>query len=255
MTLPTHYTHLKPFADWFAGGLPILTYHKVGPRPWGARLKGLYASQRLFEKQLQELHGAGYQPASLDLIPQLPAPARSIVLTFDDGFEKVFRHALEPLLRHRFRAVQFLVADRLGALNDWEMAEGEVAEPLMDATQVREWLAAGHEIGSHTRTHPYLTRIGQAQAREEISASKKRLEDLFGRPVRHFCYPYGDYSAEICELVAAAGYTTACTTRAGLNTPSTPRYELHRITVRYPSRSLRRLKLWLAERRAARPQP
>jgi peptidoglycan/xylan/chitin deacetylase (PgdA/CDA1 family) len=253
MTLPTHYTRLKPFADWFAGGLPILTYHKVGPRPWGARLKGLYTSQRLFEKQLQELHGAGYQAASLDLIPQLPAPARSIVLTFDDGFEKVFRHALEPLARHGFRAVQFLVADRLGALNDWEMVEGEVAEPLMDATQVREWLAAGHEIGSHTRTHPYLTRISKAQAQEEISASKQQLEDLFGRPVKHFCYPYGDYNAGICELVAAAGYTTACTTRAGLNTRSTPRYELHRITVRYPSCSLRRLKLWLAERRAGRP--
>ena len=127
------------------------------------------------------------------------------------------------------------------------MAAGEVHERLMDPSQVREWLAAGNDIGSHTCTHPYLTRIPQEQAREEIRASKQKLEDLFGREVRHFCYPYGDFSPAIAELVGEAGYATACTTRSGMNTPATPRFELHRITVRYRSRSLRGLKSWWAE--------
>ena len=56
-----------------------------------------------------------------------------------------------------------------------EKAEGEAPAPLMDAAQVKDWLAAGHEIGSHTLTHPWLTRLPLSEAREEISGSKKKL--------------------------------------------------------------------------------
>ena len=142
----------------------------------------------------------------------------------------------------------FLVADRLGGRNDWEMAKGEASERLMHLGQIRDWLAAGQEIGSHTRTHPWLTRLSRERAWEEIHGSKKKLEDLFGRAVRHFCYPYGDYNVMVADLVAQAGYATACTTKAGLNTPATAARELFRITARYRSRSLRQLKNWLAQR-------
>jgi peptidoglycan/xylan/chitin deacetylase (PgdA/CDA1 family) len=233
----------------FASGLPILTYHKVGPRPWGARLKGLYVSARLYEKQMAELEAAGYRTCSPDTpaAPQEPS-RRSVVVTFDDGFRNVLQHALAPLTRRGFRAVEFLVADRLGGSNDWETARGEVPAPLMDAAEVRDWLAAGQEIGSHTLTHPQLTRLPVAQAREEISASKKKLEDVFGVSVRHFCYPHGDCNEAVAEMVREAGYVSACTTRFGVNNPDISPYQLLRITARYPTRSLRRLKSWLTQR-------
>src|SRR4051812_28595668 len=88
-SVPTYYTALGPFAGWFCHGLPILTYHKVGPRPWGARLRGLYASQRFLERQLRELRQAGYQSISLHAIPSDSSVfGASIILTFDDGFRK-----------------------------------------------------------------------------------------------------------------------------------------------------------------------
>ena len=243
-SLPTYYTHLPPFADWFAQGSPILTYHKLGPRPQRVRLKGLYLSRRLFTQQLRELHAAGYTTGSLDDFPPTAPTRRSIVLTFDDGCENVFRHGLDALAAVGFRAVMFVVAERLGQLNDWDMAVGEQPERLMDVSQIREWFAAGHSIGSHTCTHPALTQVSRAQAQEEICSSKKRLEDLFGRPVRHFCYPYGDYNPSVVDLVAQAGYATACTVRGGLNTAATPPMELLRITTRYRSRSLRTVRQW-----------
>lgn len=70
------------------------------------------------------------------------------------------------------------MADRLGQTSDWEAREGGEADPLMDESQVREWLAAGHQIGAHTCTHPRLSQLSDAQANEEISASRKKLEDL-----------------------------------------------------------------------------
>lgn len=242
--LPACYASLAPFRTLFAQGLPILTYHKLGPRPPGTRLKGLYLPARLFARQLAELRAAGFQTISLDQQAQATAP--SIVLTFDDGFANVLQHGLAPLAENRFQAIQFLVADFLGKTDEWDAALGEAPSPLMDVSQVREWLAAGHQIGSHGLTHPFLTRLPRDQAREEIRASKKKLEDMFGVPVRHFCYPYGDWNEEVRGFVAEAGYQTACATESGINPPGCPPLALKRVTVRYRSRNWSNFKLWLA---------
>lgn len=241
--LPSYYTRLKPFAALFAAGKPCLMYHKLGPRPRGVRLKGLYVSAALFDRQLRELRAAGFTgiaPGELTAHPD--NRAKQICLTFDDGFVNVLKFGLEVLSRHGFRAIEYLVADRLGGTNDWEQREGEASEPLMDGAQIKEWLAAGHDIGAHTLTHPRLSQVTLAQAREEIFASKKKLEDLFGRPVRHFCYPYGDWNPAIRDLVIAAGYETATTTAIGVNTAATPRFELKRFMARHQSLSFKALK-------------
>ena len=116
----------------------------------------------------------------------------------------------------------------------------------MDAPQIREWIAAGHQIGSHSLTHPRLTQLSIDAAREEISASKKLLEDTFGAPIRDFCYPYGDWNPAICDLVAEAGYVTACTTGFGVNKLGDSPLSLKRVTARYPSRDWRNFKKWCA---------
>lgn len=239
----TYYSSLKPFSGWFGGGVPMLMYHKLGPRPGGVRLKGLYVVERLFGRQLAELKAAGYTTGAYGRPAEKTGNAgKRVVLTFDDGFANVLSYGLEPLARNGFRAIEFLVPGLLGKVNEWEVKQGEAPERLMDGAQVREWLAAGHEIGSHTVTHPHLTQIGRAQAREEIFASRKRLEDEFGAPVRHFCYPYGDWNPAVRDLVREAGYETACTTELGVNTAETPAYELKRITARHRSVSFKAIR-------------
>ncbi|HZR16985.1 MAG TPA: polysaccharide deacetylase family protein [Verrucomicrobiae bacterium] len=242
-----YYSGLAPFRETFQRGLPILTYHKLGPRPRGVRLKGLYLSARLFARQLAELREAGFQSGSLE---NWNAQAgRRIILTFDDGHTNVLEEGVEPLAQNRFRAIQFLPAELLGKTNQWDVAQGEVPEPIMDAAQVREWIASGHEIGSHTLTHPFLTRLTPDRAREEISASRKKLEDLFGRPVEHFCYPYGDWNPAVRDLVGESGYKTACTTDTGINQATDSPYSLKRFTARYPTRNLKSFWGWLSSRR------
>jgi peptidoglycan/xylan/chitin deacetylase (PgdA/CDA1 family) len=221
-------------------------YHKIGPRPNGVRIKGLYVGADLLKKQLAELAEAGFNTPAYGDLPADANPGKTMALTFDDGFLNAFQSALEPLAQHRFRAMLFLVADRLGQYNEWETLLGEVREPLMDAAQVKEWLAAGHEIGAHTLTHPFLTRVSFREAREEVFSGKKKLEDLFGVPVQHFCYPYGDWNEPIRDLVREAGYLTACTTNFGLNTTATPPLELKRLTARHRSISIKAIKAHLA---------
>jgi peptidoglycan/xylan/chitin deacetylase (PgdA/CDA1 family) len=208
------------------------------------RLKGLYVSRKLFQRQVDELKTAGFTSGSLS--GWNAPPGRKVVISFDDGYVNVLQHGLEPLREAGLTAIQFLPANLLGKFNEWDVPEGEAPEPIMEASQVREWLSAGHDIGSHTLTHPHLTRLSPAPAREEISASRRKLEDLFARPIEHFCYPFGDWNDTVRDLVQEAGYKTACTTNPGLNASSESPFTLNRFTARYASRSFKAIWAWLA---------
>jgi peptidoglycan/xylan/chitin deacetylase (PgdA/CDA1 family) len=243
--LPRYYSSLGPYRELFAAGHPLLTYHHVGPRPRGVRLKGLYVSPKLFAQQIAELTAEGYETGAFGVVRSGPARPKPVFVTFDDGFADVFENALPVLRRHRFRSIQFLVADLLGKTSEWQASSGELPGLLMDKRQVKDWLNADQEIGSHTLTHPRLTQVSTSQAREEITDSKKKLEDTFGIAVEHFCYPYGDWNTAVRDIVAQAGYTSACTTNFGVNTTEADPFALKRITVRYPSRKLKNLGAWL----------
>ncbi len=238
---PKYYSRFAPFREVFAAANPILTYHQFGPRPRGARLKGMFLPERLFARQLAEFGAARVQ--FLELGDSLRRPGGSgVVLTIDDGFRSV-REFAQPLLADAgARALLYVVADQLGGTNAWDVAQGEAPGRLMDAAEVADWLAAGHRIGSHTLTHPWLTRVSWAQAHEEIYASRRRLEDRFGVPIRDFCYPYGDWNSEVRDLVVEAGYATAVTTQAGVNGPDADPYALRRFTARYASRNWKSLR-------------
>jgi peptidoglycan/xylan/chitin deacetylase (PgdA/CDA1 family) len=241
--LPTCFDSVEPFREFFQTGTPVLMYHKVAKRPRGVRLRGLYVNPEQFERHVQELKNAGFTTAALsELTSATVALSNKVVFTFDSGFRSVLDNGLRPLCNAGFRAIQFLVPNFLGKFNEWELRDGEVPEPLMDAFQVREWLSAGHEIGSQSMTHASLTRLSVRDAREEIFSSKKKLEDMFAAPVIHFCYPYGNWNDAIRDVVIEAGYQSACTTRFGVNTPETPKHAIHRIAARHPTRSLKALK-------------
>jgi len=239
MTLPDYYTELAPFRGVFQEGHPILCYHKISPPPKQARIKGLYLEPKLFLRQMSEITQAGLTSSFLGC--SAVSKKETITITFDDGFVSNLIEAVPLMKKVGVHAINYLVADRLGQTSDWEAREGGEADPLMDESQVREWLAAGHQIGAHTCTHPRLSFLSHDQAKEEIFASKKKLEDRFGLPMDHFAYPFGDYNETTVELVREAGFKTAVTMHRGVNWPNTPLFELKRWTARYESRNLKNL--------------
>ena len=223
MAWPDHYCQFAPFAEAFREGTPALLYHRLGSAALFTRHRGSTLPTRVFNRQLAELRTAGFSSASLD---DIPGSSGRIWLTFDDGDTSSLA-AIEPLRAHGFRATQFLVANRLGGFNDWD----RTGAPLMSKEQVRDWLAGGHDIGSHSMTHARLTALSAADAHEEIHASRRRLEDTFGVRVEMFAYPWGDWNARVAEEVAVAGYRAAFTTHPGVNDPTTNPFALHRHSV------------------------
>lgn len=95
--------------------------------------------------------------------------------------------------------------------------------------QVREMASAGIEIGSHTVTHPILTRVSSTRLSAELSLSRSRIECETRQRVESFCYPNGNYNAGVAEVVARAGYRCAVTTKAGWNRPGASLFTLRRI--------------------------
>ncbi len=252
-----YYAALAPYRALFRTGLPLLCYHKVARKPAGAKLRSTFISPRLFARQMRELRAEGFRSVGPEACLRSAAPAGSkeVVLTFDDGSLTALRVGAPVMAECGFTAINYLVADLSGGINEWDASRGEVPDRLMDDTEVREWMAAGHTVGAHTRTHPDLTKIPPDRAREEISGSKKILEDRFGVAVKHFCYPYGKASPAVRDLVAEAGYATAVTTEPGVFSPGTDQLLIPRFGARAHSLNLRNVFRFLTGQLGASSAP
>lgn len=87
------------------------------------------------------------------------------------------------------------------------------------------------EIGSHSKSHASLPDLSPSEQRQELADSKAALEEVIGRPVRSFAYPYGSCGRETPGLLRDAGYTSACTVVHGHVRSSDDPFLLPRITV------------------------
>ncbi len=222
------YHDLTSLPDW-PDGLLGLMYHAIEAPPLFHPLRGLYVDRGLLQRQLRELAGAGASLEGLSAWIDTPrATGKQVAVTFDDAFLDLRGNALPVLVELKVRALTYVVAGHIGGTNQWDVPLGAQLCPLMDRADLLAWQAAGQEIGSHGVSHCHLTRVSHEKARAEIFDSKKMLEDLAGRAVRHFCYPYGDYNDAVRDLVGAAGYETATTTDPGLNDQTTDPLRLRR---------------------------
>ncbi|HZC28728.1 MAG TPA: polysaccharide deacetylase family protein [Gaiellaceae bacterium] len=231
-------------------GPVILMYHAIGDL--GERGSRFVLPAARFRRQLAWLALTRRPILTLDEYVRhrherrLP-PARSVVLTFDDGYDDTAAVAAPLLARRRMPATVFLVSALLGRTNSWD-GDGSMlrGRPLLSAAQARRLLDAGHAVGSHTVSHVRVAALDDPAARAEIDGSRRQLEQRLGVPIRHFAYPYGATSAAAVELVRAAGFDSAVGIEPGFNGPAVPLHRLRRLEVR-GTRSIVRfaLELWL----------
>jgi peptidoglycan/xylan/chitin deacetylase (PgdA/CDA1 family) len=195
--------------------IPILTYHRLlpGSPDHTTDPKRIAVSQNQFRSHLKCLKSLGYRTASLaDYAEQLrrgrTSARKSFAITFDDGYEEVLTLALPVLQEFGFTATVFAVPGQLGGVNAWDDGHAK----LLSAAQVRTLAEAGIMIGAHTSSHVHLPQVGPALARREITDSKKRLEEMLGRPVTTFAYPYGESNPLVETFVQEAGFEAAYAT-------------------------------------------
>lgn len=195
-------------------GLRVLCYHKVGAAPRRSRLGELWVSPRRFRAQMKYLADNGYTSLHFSDLRKLrdsgaALPEKSVLITFDDGYENNYLCAWPILREFGLKANIFVVFGTIGKANLWHDPASEPWVNMATLAQLREMQESGTmEYGSHTMSHPRLSRLELGDAACEIAESKRQLETLLGRPVCAFAYPYGDgaYSPPVREKVLAAGY-------------------------------------------------
>jgi peptidoglycan/xylan/chitin deacetylase (PgdA/CDA1 family) len=197
--------------------IAILTYHQIDAiPPKGAPFRSIYVTPHAFARQMAMLKLLGYKGLSMTaLMPYLRGERSDKVvgITLDDGYLNNLTHALPVLARHGFSATCYAVSQLAGKTNVWDAEIGIAQTPLMNAAQLRQWVAGGQEVGAHTRHHVRLPQIDAITSRDEITQCKAELEQMLGSPVNHFCYPYGEFTSEHTEIAREAGFHTTTTTQ------------------------------------------
>lgn len=187
----------------------VLMYHSVAPYdedPFQVTM-----TPQRFERQMRWLRSRGLRGVSMaELLDALAAGrARRLVgLTFDDGYQDFLTYSMPIMARYGFTATMFVLAGRLGGENEWSRPGPNKA--LLTADQVREVAAAGMEIGSHGLQHVSLLKADDSQLGKEVVESRTILEELLGRRIRGFAYPYGYLDNRVVEAARAADYDYAC---------------------------------------------
>jgi peptidoglycan/xylan/chitin deacetylase (PgdA/CDA1 family) len=215
--------------------VPVLMYHEVSPSPHPA-FQRYTVTAREFARQMRCLAALGYQTVGMDALARARSgggslPRRPVVITFDDGYQGCVDHAVPVLRAHKFTAVFFLVAGRMGETSRWMLPELGMELSLMTWDTARTLAAQGFQFGAHTVTHPRLAGLDPARCRTELTESRRQLEHELGRPTVHMAYPFGSYDRAAQVSAAEAGYVTACSTRAGLSTADDDLLALHRVSI------------------------
>jgi peptidoglycan/xylan/chitin deacetylase (PgdA/CDA1 family) len=198
-------------------------YHQVlggDPVPGSGDYFGV--SLDTFRRHLDEIGAAGYRGCSLSEA-LAGGTDRRVAITFDDGTIGHFDHALPELSARGMTATFFVTTTWVGqpGYAGWD--------------QLRAMQKAGMEIGSHTRTHPFLSELQPEALTSELAGSRAEIERQLGREVRCLALPGGDAPRRaLRHLLGDAGYTAVATSRWGVNPDPPPRAAgwIRRATVR-----------------------
>lgn len=203
----------------------VLVWHDVLP----AKDVWFDTTSATLATQLDAIARGGYHVITLGalrdhLVSGRPIPKRSLVLTFDDNGEGLYRNAYPLLRAHRFAATLFVHTNFVGRTtskrhNTW--------------AQLREMKASGLiDVQSLTANHPPdLTKLSDADVEHEFELSKFSLEHRLGKPVYALVYPYDVYDERVARLAAKAGFTLAFSEDFGNAGDSASLLEVHRYSI------------------------
>ena len=169
--------------------ITALCYHEVTP---DRENDCMNVKPEVFRRHIREFKEAGYTFIHVGDLQKYAAgsaslPEKALLISFDDGYADNYKYAFPVLQEEQVPATFFVVSSSVGKNN------------RMTAGQLREMLAKGMKIGSHTVNHEDLTGMSTQEVDFELRTSKEALEKILGEPVCALAYPTGKVNKEILE--------------------------------------------------------
>lgn len=201
---PTSTASPVPTPTWVMFGpgqvtFPILLYHRIDVSPINSQY---YVEPEKFEEQMKLLYDWEYTPVTVGMLLKAikegaELPPRPVIITFDDGHLDNYTTAFPIMKKFGFTGVLYIVGNYMGT------------DGYMTAAQIREMVASGWEVGSHSMNHLDLQKLEEEVQYIEIVESRDKLETEIGVPVRTFAYPFGLMNDSAGSLVHTAAYAAA----------------------------------------------
>lgn len=243
----------------YAQTVPVLMYHHVSP------VDGMINVGPLnFEQQLLWLKRRGYRSLTSDEfaghLKGQPVPAKSVLITFDDGYLDNWVYAYPLLKKYGYTAIIFLVTSWIndGPLRHYlgqgelpetpshrecedRISQGRSDEVILRWSEIKAMQEDGvFEFHSHTHTHTRWDQSTPTEKNErmaqELALSRASLQEHLGSVSEHFCWPQGYFDADYTRLAQEAGFRYLYTTKAfGQNRAGTDPAHIYRFAVRNTS--------------------
>ena len=171
----------------------FLNFHGVGEPPYGTEQAELsyWWEEHAF---LSALDGVSEEMGSNPC---------AVLMTFDDGNVSDVEIALPSLLDKGMTAWFFVCAGRVGKRG------------YLDGPAIRRLSSAGMKVGSHGMNHVDWRRLGDAALATEITAAKRKLEDICGHRVDEASIPFGSYDRRVLATLRSEGYSRVYTSGGG----------------------------------------
>jgi peptidoglycan/xylan/chitin deacetylase (PgdA/CDA1 family) len=253
----------------------ILGYHGVAECPRKDDRFLLQLAPAKFRAQLEMMQAAGFRFMTVaDLAREARAaapPPGLAAVSFDDAMRNLLTNALPILQELGIPATVYVPTEWIGSTSPWIGGGGDGA--ILTTEELRELLASGWELGTHTLTHADLSQLDYDGCRREIEGSSEALARLTGATVETLAYPFGHYGPAAIAAARDAGLLAAVTTGSGSWEPFeltramigaadpfpivllklTDRYEplLGSPPLRLARRASKRIRRWLGARRQA----
>jgi Predicted xylanase/chitin deacetylase len=187
-------------SDLKRGDFPVvLMYHDIKP----AEMNGFDVSVHDFRQQLDWLQANGYRTLTMDefiaCLAEGRFPEKTVLITFDDGYEGAYVYAAPELRRYGMKAAFFIIKDAIGTKLP--------GYPYMTETQIKELSADPlFSIEPHTLSHPDLSQLSGEALQAEVGGAKAFFEKLTGKSCETMAFPYGYYNKAVLSAVREAGY-------------------------------------------------
>jgi len=202
-------------------GIPVIAYHSISDDNIGSPL---VVSTENFREHMKTLKDKGYTTLTMKQVEEYilneeSIPAKSVLITFDDGYKDNYTNAFPILKEFNMNATIFVIPTYLDG------------QAYMTPDQVKEMSCYGIDIQSHTYTHKRLSDLSYEEQFKELELSKKQLSEMIGKEVTMCAYPEGRYNDDTLKAMEKVGYKCAFTIKRGYSDRNDGRFELDRVCV------------------------
>ena len=205
-------------------GIPIVMYHHVlqDKENRNYRNTPTTVSTDALRLQFETMKTQGFIPIRLSSLEKylqgkINLPAKTVVLTFDDGLKSVYRYAYPLLKEYGFHATLFVITSRIQAKpQQWapdtlQFLSTEEYQAMQDRTVLH---SHSHSLHHHKNFKPAVLQADYPTMYVDLTLSKQELAKLNAQTV-YFAYPFGAYTTEFLSAVKKSGFRLALTTEWG----------------------------------------